>query len=404
MKKHDVIALNHYRPRLVRLFNKLGPKVNLDVERLLLQAEKKAGLDLKDEDLDKEAISRLFEAVEKEGNLHRVGRFLFKERILGMLVNRLRAKHYFKQYPEIRQEKIERPIIITGLQRTGTTLLHRLLSQDNDNRTMLSWEGLNPAPNPRKKKDDRIAQAKIAERAVRYLSPHFFAIHPVEHHAPEEDILLNDMTFLSTVPEATLHVPSYAAWAEQQDHTPAYAYMKSMLQLLQWQKSGKRWILKTPQHLEFLPVLKKIFPKALFVFTHRDPLQVMPSFSSMVYHGRRIFSDEVDAKEVAQHWLRKNGYAMNRALKFRKNFPDINAVDIYYKNLITNPLECIKCIYDAYDISLKNSTTSAMKTFLTANKQHKYGRHRYHIKDFSLTKEQIRLVFKDYLETFGHHL
>ena len=145
----------------------------------------------------------------------------------------MRAVAYFKQHPNIKESKLTPPIIITGLQRTGTTFLHRLLSSDTDNRALLSWEALNPVPfkgaNEEKK---RIKQAKISQKALHYISPVFFTIHPVEFNSPEEDVLLNDMTLLSAVPEATMDVPRFSKWVTEQDHGIAYDWLIDMLKIL----------------------------------------------------------------------------------------------------------------------------------------------------------------------------
>src|SRR5690606_27360696 len=136
------------------------------------------------------------------------------------LVIRLRVQGFVKQHPEVLDTDLGKVIVIAGLQRTGTTTLHRLLAADPDMRALMSWEALNPLPLPNEQPgnpEPRIAQPRRAEKGLAYLAPEFFAIHPVEHDAPEEDILLLDLSFMSQSPEATLNVPTYARWLEQQD-------------------------------------------------------------------------------------------------------------------------------------------------------------------------------------------
>src|SRR5262249_48955329 len=150
----------------------------------------------------------------------------------------------------------------------------------------------------------RRAAGRLAESALRVLAPEFFAVHPVESEAPEEDILLLDHAFMSQAPEAMLHVPTYARWLESQDLRPAYRFLRRALQVLAWQRGGAYWVLKTPHHLEFLAELLAVFPDAVIIQTHRDPQATMGSFCSMVAHGRGLFSDVVDPREVGRHWLR----------------------------------------------------------------------------------------------------
>src|SRR6185503_18919343 len=129
------------------------------------------------------------------------------------------------------------------------------------------------------------ALGKLSERTLAWLAPEFFAIHPVEADAAEEDVLLLDHSFTSQAPEATLHVPTYAAWLETQDLEPAYRYLARALKLLSWQKPRQFWVLKTPHHMEYLDELFRVFPGATVIQTHRDPQKTMGSFCSMVAHG-----------------------------------------------------------------------------------------------------------------------
>ncbi len=184
---------------------------------------------------------------------------------------------------------------------------------------------------------ERIKMAKMSEKALKIMSPGFFAIHPVEHMAPEEDVLLLDVSFLSTTAEAITHVPSYAAWLEKTDQSLAYEYAVKLMKLLQWQRPAKRWVLKTPHHLEFLDLADKHFADVQFIWTHRNVQEAIPSFLSMVAYSRVMFSDEVTANEVAKHWVRKIGYMLTRAMEYReKNTHDQKFVDVFYQDLVAD--------------------------------------------------------------------
>ncbi len=391
------------RPVLIKLFNRIGQRVSIDLDVLMKRAIKKEGLSDFGADADFTPLEKLLDATKREAHLHRFGQFIIRERLVGILGNRLRAQYWFEKHPEIEEQQLNPPIIITGLQRTGTTLLQRLLSADPSNRGLLSWEALNPAPflkNKRGEPDRRIRLAKMSERMLKIMSPQFFAIHPVEHQAPEEDVLLNDHTFISTVPEAMLHVPEYAEWVEEQDHTPAYTYLKKMLKLLQWQRPGKQWVLKSPQHLEFLDTIRQVFPGCTIIQTHRNPERVIPSFCSMVYHSRSIFSDQVSPEEIGRHWLRKDSYAMNKTLEYRAKVKDEGVIDVYYKNLVNDPIACIQEIYQQAGFEYTEAARAAMQAVLDRSPQYKYGVHRYDINDFKLTTAQIDKAFEHYFDRF----
>jgi hypothetical protein len=290
------------------------------------------------------------------------------------------------------------------MQRTGTTLLQRLLAADLDTRALLAWEAINPAPflrtTAKGKKDSRIRTARASQRALALMAPDFFAVHPVEALAPEEDVLLLDYSFLSTVPEATLRVPSFSRWLEGQDVVPAYRYMKKLLQLLQWQRPGKRWILKTPHHLEYLDELFTVFPRAKVVFTHRDPAVTLASFCSMVAHGRGVFSDSVDPEEIGREWSAKISRQLARALDTRQRRGDERFLDVYYRDLAQDPMTQVERVYDFAGAPLTSGTRELIGQALSRNGRHAFGIHRYRLEDFGLTKDMIAGEFADYRRRF----
>jgi hypothetical protein len=361
-----------------------------------------------------------------------------------VLANRLRLEAALKHYPAILDEPVPAPIVVAGLQRTGTTFLHRLLAAVPGLRTLASWEALQPIPfgarpvagragahaeqshREQARADQplaplaragqpqadpaRLRAARQAETALRYLSPDFFAIHPVEHDAPEEDVLLLDNALLSTVPEATMHVPGYAQWLEEQDHEPAYRHLRVMLQALQFFGGRGRWVLKSPHHLEHLAVIRKVFPGALVVQTHRDPALTYPSFFSMVWHGRRVFSDQVPPEEVAAHWRRKNGLMLHRAMAFRSAVADQDCMDIAYAELVRHPAQIVRQILAGVGMAFDPATAAAVQAAVSAQAPQRYGKHAYDLADFGLTAEALapdwqayRHRFADYLDAPAHH-
>ncbi|NJL13792.1 MAG: sulfotransferase [Microscillaceae bacterium] len=228
----------------------------------------------------------------------------------------------------------------------------------------------------------------------------FFAIHPVEHNAPEEEVLLLDQSFLSTVPEATMQVPRFAAWLEKQDQTPAYETLARLLKLLQWQRGAKRWLLKTPHHLEFLDVLVKVFPSAKIIHTHRDPLVSVASFCSMVFQGQRIFSDQVNAVEVGQHWSRKTAYMVQKALAYRSQAPSQNFLDIQYQDLTQDTWAQLARIYQWLGEAWPAEVKAKMQTYHAQAPAHRYGLHQYALEDFGLHPDRIRQAFAQYIQTY----
>jgi hypothetical protein len=340
-------------------------------------------------------------SLNEEARLHPIGNFITRQRIINLLAVRLRAEDLFKKHPEILEQPLYPVELIVGLQRTGTTMLQRLLAADPDTRALLSWEALNPAPVNGDAKDgkERIKIAKTGEKALSILSPGFFAIHPVEHLAPEEDVLLLDISFMSTTTEATMHVPTYASWLEKTDQSLSYEYMAKMMRLLQWQRPGKRWVLKTPHHLEFLDLVEKHFGDVQFIWTHRNIYESIPSFLSMIAYSRVIFSNAVDPRQVADHWVKKNGYMLSKALAFHKSNKDkFSFTNVQYQQLVKDPIQVLEQIY-----ADRGETVSPelKKIFIEANQKNpkgKYGKHQYELSDFGIDKTFIDRYTKDYQE------
>lgn len=380
----------------------LGKNPQLDKDQLILSARHLTGLHDLGKDFWDEPLDRLILSLNKEARLHPLGLFISGKRIVNLLAVRLRSEYWFRKHPEILDLEILSTVIIVGLQRTGTTKLHRLLTADPGNRVLKSWEAINPAPFHRQVngKDRRVRVAKTSEKALRLMAPGFFAIHPVEHNAPEEDILLLDVTFLSTTPEATTHVPSYAEWLEKTDQSPAYEYGARLLRLLQWQQPGNRWILKSPHHLEFLHLADKYFNAPHFLWTHRNPAECIPSFLSMVSHSRSIFSDRVRLEEVRDHWVRKTSYMLDCGLSYRSaRENDSKFTDILYEELVTDPMGQLERIYEQFG----GTGESLRQNFRVADRENpygKYGIHEYTLEDFGLTGKELAEKNEDYYTLF----
>ena len=399
------------RPLAVRVFNRIGSwtaraglQSSLDCDTLLAAATARVGRDDFGDPYFREPLRLLLASLEGEAQLHPFGRTVMRGRILALLANRLRVEALIAEHPAIESRPVPRPIVIAGLQRSGTTLLHRLLSADPGARPLSAWEALNPAPlsgEGREGSRRRRRAARLSQRGLKWLSPQFFAVHPVESEAPEEDVLLLDHCFTSQTPEATLHVPTYAQWLEAADLVPAYRYLARLMKLLAWQRDGRHWVLKTPHHMEYLAELLEVFPDALIVQTHRDPRATTASFCSMVAHARGIFSDHVDAREIGRHWLRKVTRMVDRSLAVRDARGGASFVDVSYYDLVTDPLNEVRRVYAAAGMPLGTEAESSMKALLAREVQGRHGRHVYRLRHFGLSPVAVDEAFARYRERFA---
>ena len=379
-------------------------RVSLAEDSLIDAAQRGAGLhDFVDESF-RDPMRLMLTSLEQEARLHPLGRVIVRESLVRALVNRLRLEELSSQHPEIAEIPVEAPVFVVGLQRTGTTLLHRLLVCEPRLRGLAAWEGLNPAPFPggrrARRPDPRIRPAKVSEHALRYLAPELFAIHPVEAEAPEEDIHLLDVSFVSPVIDAIARVPSYQAWFRQVDQLPAYRYMRRLMQLLLWQRSG-RWLGKTPHHMEYLPELLTVFPDAKIVVTHRDPARTVASFCSMMAHSRAMFCDDVDPSEIGEQFGAKAVRAVERLMQAREGASPGSFHDVLYQDLVQDPFKEVRRIYDFIGVELAPETEATMRQWHTANSQTKHGVHSYRLEDFGLERTRLDPHFEAYRERFG---
>jgi hypothetical protein len=245
-----------------------------------------------------------------------------------------------------------------------------------------------------------VRRARTAERALRYLAPEFFAIHPVEADGYEEDVLLQDGSFMSPTLDSTLPVPRYSAWLHAADQRPMYRWFRRLVQLLLWQRPGI-YLGKTPHHLENLPALLEVFPGARVIVTHRDPAKVVPSFCSMMAHARRLFSDDVDLAAIGRQFHAKQLCDVSRAMEARRELPAERFLDVHYAELMADPMKEVRRIQDFLGLELHAETVAAMNAFLERNPKDRRGVHRYGPADFGLSREQLDRDFAAYRDRYG---
>jgi len=388
-----------------RAASKIGVgRASLSEESLIRAARRSSGLhDFVDESF-RVPMRRMLHSLEQEAELHPLGRVTVRESLVRALVNRLRLEDLSDRHPEIAATPVANPVFVVGLQRTGTTMLQRLLTCEPSLRAMPAWEGLNPAPFPRPAdrygRDPRIRLAKTAERALRYLAPELFSIHPVEAEEPEEDIHLLDVSFVSPAIDAIAPVPSYQAWFCEVDQLPAYRYMRRLIQLLLWQR-GDRWLGKTPHHLEYLDELLSVFPDAKVIITHRDPARTVASFCSMMAHSRAMFSDRVDPIEIGKQFSSKAIRAVERSMKARARLDPGAFLDVLYQDVVADPLKEVRRVYDFIGLELEPETEAIMQLWLRNNTQTKHGVHGYRLEDFGLDRESLDPHFEAYRSQYG---
>ena len=378
--------------------------MKINANEIIDQAKSETGLSDLGEPLFSEGLNRLIDSINNEANLNEIGIQAQPIRIQGLLSNRLRFEEDLKKFPEILDQQIIAPIVIVGLPRTGSTMTHRLLASDPNHTAMLWWEGRYPALLPDEKRGDieaRMELGKAEVDAVVAASPEALDIHPWDYKGADEEILLLEHNFLSTVPESFMALPSYSKWIEEQDHTLAYEDLKKFIQYLQWQNPGrekKRWVLKSPHHLGFIDKMISVFPDAKIIQTHRDPIKTVPSFCSMCANLFEPLTTNFDKVFIGKHWSNKLTRALNHCMNISEQHPD-NFLDLEFLNMIKDPIDEMKKIYEFIGESFGEKTEVAMEAWREENK-HEMGAHKYSLEEYDLTESQINNNFAKYQQKY----
>ena len=383
------------------------PEVSFDEASVLAEARGRVGgADFEDASF-LEPLRALLAALEASP-LHAGGRFAQHMRVVDSLVMRLTFEDQRRRHPEILEEEIGAPLVVIGQTRTGTTRLHRLLSCDPGLFTPLWWEVRSPAPFPDwdgTPPDPRIADAHEQVRVILETQPVLASIHPWDAEGPDEEIMLMEHGFLSQVPESSTHLPNYVAWVDEADWTGAYAYLKKLLQFLQWQKRGRgeradRWVLKTPQHLGYIDNVLETFPGAVFIQTHRDPVDTVPSSASMYGALWGLGQDEVDYETIGRQTVRRFSWALRRNLESRDRLGDEGFIDVWFADVGRDAMGELRRVYDRIGRTLTPEAERAMEQWLRDNAREKRPPHEYTLEKFGLTREGIEKEFAAYRERF----
>ncbi len=348
----------------------------------------------------REGLARLLESCHHEARLNLVGKFALRSDVTRLLRNRLLMARDRETHPLVARQKIEKPLFIVGLPRTGTTLLHILLSADPAHRAPLTWEVLEPSPPTRPRSDKRIERTARDLAWLKYLAPDFGHIHPVGAELPQECVSLMSATFLSDQFDTMYNVPGYRAWFLRQDLSPAYQFHRRFLQHLQLAQPDRRWILKAPTHMFALPALLSTYPDACFVQTHRAPLRAVASVSSLITMLRRIFSDAVDPVEIGQEALRYWSETIERFLPERDRLTADRVFDLPYAELQRDPVAAVRQVYEHFDWPFSQETVRSMERVLTNQTSELRTFHHYDLSAFGLTLAQERRFFGQYCDRF----
>lgn len=397
-------------PLLIRAGSRVAARVaprrfSLDEESLLAEAARETGLRDFGNEKFREPLRILLRALDEEAALHDLGRFSVRTSILQLLRTRLRLVDLLRRHPQILRQEIEQPIFVVGLPRTGTTLLHNLLSRHPELRYLPYWESMEPLPRsaaaePDGDVEERRATARRGLDFLNKLAPFFPAMHEMECDLPHEEIQLLAVEFSTMLFETAWQVPAYRRWYMTTDQSSAYAGMKVLLQAMQWLRGGDRWLLKSPQHLEQLPVLLRIFPDARVIQTHRDPWRVLLSMAMMSAYTARMNSLQIDPRRIGRVWLDRIESMLHTAVRDRAALPAESFFDVRFGEYMADNIGMAERVLHFAGEPASAAGREQMKAFLRDHPRGKYGQVEYDAAQLGLDRDRVRERLGFYQERF----
>lgn len=344
------------------------------------------------EEINRSAALTPFGVAAREQHLHH------------LLCNRLRAAQYIKHNPQIDDYNIVSPVIIVGLPRSGTTKLHRLLARDPQFNVLPLWQCFSPVPasaaNDELEARVQYAEGFCAEIAKR--SPDFFSAHPIFSKEPDECHTLMQHSFMTEAVEAELSVPDYVRRLSRADHRPMYEQHASLIRVIAHAHALPEapWLLKGVYHGSSLDIILSLHPEATVVYCHRDPVQTVASYASLVTNLRVLLSDAVVPTEVGPEILSHLSEHLSRTMTARHKIPAARIVDVPYAEIVDNVWGVIEKVYGRAGLNLSSSARESMEQWDNTNPQHVLGKHKYDAGEFGLSVDMIADSCRSYREAF----
>ncbi len=382
----------------------------LRVEDLIARAQREAGSEDFGETTFLEPLRRLLASCSApEADLGLIGRSATQWDVVRFLSNLLRMQAEETRRPDIALQRINRPIFITGLPRSGTTFLHRLMMEDPGNRAPRVWETIFPWPHTsrpdRSGPDRRAAQVARQLKTFEWLAPEFRALHPLEAESPQECSEITAHVFRSLRFDTNYYVPSYRRWldADVRRHLPAYQFHQRFLRHLQYQDgTARQWVLKCPEHVFALRAIRTVYPDARLIFVHRDPVKVLLSVAHLTEVLRRPFSRSLDPKVIGHdesaRWLAGAERMMETGDD--AGLPE-SVCHVHHMDLISDPVATVDGVYRHFGMSLPEEASQAIDRYVLARPNGGYGPRRYRFEDHGLDEATERARFRPYMLRFG---
>jgi Sulfotransferase family len=381
----------------------MAPDCPLDADVLHAKASAETGLDDFGADDYRERLDVYLAALQEIPGLHDAGVVNFHMQLLQLLKNRLLLADLLRRHPEIHDIELAPPVVIAGLPRTGTTHLHNLLAAAPTFRSMPYWESNEPFPLPSEagiEPDPRRTRMNVAVEFMNALMPHFPLMHEMttDHVHEEIQLLAND--FSTMLFETLAHVPRWRDYYLTHDQTPHYEHLATQLKAMQFLRGGRRWLLKSPQHLEQLPVLDRVFPGVVVIATHRDPVPVVLSMLAMLTYTARMHCSPVPVEQIAASWIDRLESMLNALIRDRDVIPPERSVDVRFDDFMADEMGVAATVYRRAGETLTDDAHAAMSEYLAGHQRGRLGRVATSAQMFGLDEDDLHARFAPYIARF----
>lgn len=380
--------------------------VDLTVDAVLGAAVAATGLDDFGPDDFRDRLDLWLSEMDADEERTGLGRLGFFGDCVRYAKNRLRIHELLKRHPEIHDVKIEKPVIVIGLPRSGTTHLVNLLAADQRFRSMPLWESYEPVPDPHESAgadgvDPRWQRCEDAWQGMQMSMPLIAAMHPMnpDHVHEELELMMPDFTTYNN--EWIARCPQWRDYLLSHDQTPHYAYLKTALQILQWYRPRERWVLKCPQHLEQIGPLMATFPDATIVVTHRDPVSVVQSSITMLTYGARMNYRTPRPEWYLEYWTDRVRRLLDKSVQDRHLLPEGRTVDVLFHEFMADDIAVVRSIYETAGLELTADAERQIAEYVEAHPRGKEGQVVYDLrKDFDADPADVRAPFGFYFDRF----
>jgi hypothetical protein len=399
-----------HAPHVLAIFaeaEKAAPQLRLDADVLCAQAQRETGLTSFGDESVRERVAAHLHACEAEGRLSAMGKLSRYSQTLQWLKSRLLVEDVIARHPRVLENEVARPIFITGFPRTGTTHLHNTLAADPELRALPYWEACEPVLAERERPapgapDPRVARTEAALGFVNGALPHFLAMHEMTVDHAHEEIDLLALDFSTMYLETPGPLRSWSDAYKRTDQTPHYKFLKRALQVLSFLRGGgKRWVLKSPQHLEQLPVLQRVFPDATIVLTHRDPLPIVASMATMWTYTARLAQERPDPLAYGAYTALRIEDLLRACVRDRASLDPARALDVPFQLVRDDPDGAVERVYAKAGQPLSGTSRAAIVGYTRAHPPGRHGRVLYDLADFGLDARALRERFRAYTDRFA---